>query len=212
MHIEIEKSQDEIIFRLSGKLLEYINYWEFLIDKTIFEEQLSTGLFWGGEIDKDLLAIMRKVQEQGNIMPYYGVGGSRGVCNYSFTPNEKQCQLKVKHSVTNQVLELITSLEKTSGLATKIKPKFKYSLLPYFIPPETLPLEWQPEAPVKLDCLIANKEYQNLKMWGLWQDNEALRGNYEYIFGTVSLGTGFTVKVLNKTTGDSIDITNYDNW
>ncbi|MCA9976975.1 MAG: hypothetical protein KC413_14540, partial [Anaerolineales bacterium] len=111
MSIEVERGKNKIAFRLSAESFDYVSSWELSVDKTVFEEQLSTGMFRGSDLDRDVLTIMRQAKEEGRILPYYGVGGSRGACIYSFIPAENQCQLQVKHSATDNVLEISTSLE-----------------------------------------------------------------------------------------------------
>ncbi len=62
-------------------------------------------------------------------------------------------------------------------------------------------------------CRIAGKEYQKLKSWDQWVYKLALTDKYEFSFGSVSMGaTGFVAKVKETTTGDMIDITDYEDW
>ncbi|MCB9442874.1 MAG: hypothetical protein H6669_01450 [Ardenticatenaceae bacterium] len=79
--------------------------------------------------------------------------------------------------------------------------------------PEELPDEWQTNLDTQMHCPVVDKEYENPeKAWGKSIIQYALTGRYEYEFGAVSLGTGFTVKVRDSATDDSIDITDYDDW
>lgn len=213
MNIEVQRGKNKIAFSLSAELFNYVSKWEYAVDKSVFEEQLSTGMFRGNGLDEDVLTIMRKAKEAGRVMPYYGAGGSRGACRYSFIPKENQCQLQVKHSATETVLEIFASLEVVKkGLFKGHISRFKFSPLPYFIAPEDLPDAWQIEPDTQRYCPIMDDEYENLKKWEYWEETQALTGRYKYNFGAVSLGTGFTIEVQDAVTGNLIDVTHYDDW
>ncbi len=60
---------------------------------------------------------------------------------------------------------------------------------------------------------IDEQEYKNLRRWEYWSDRDALTPRYIYRFGRVSLGRlGYTVKVEDTSSGNTTDVTNYEEW
>jgi hypothetical protein len=191
-----------------------ISQWENSIDKIVFEEQLQTRQFQGRELDEDTLMVMRMAQKEGRIMPYYGAGGGRGACVYVFRPSSNHCELIVEHSPSRKTLELTAEIVSPQSpiVTTKSRQKFKYSILSYFIDEKVLPEEWQKGTDSQLICKITGKEYEKLQIWEHWIDGEAITPRYTFHFGTVSLGSGFTIRVEDSKSRQSLNATDYDSW
>lgn len=212
--IEVQKNYNGIGFRVSGDLLIQIYEWERSLDEMVFNEQLQTGSFRGVlTIDGGIRKIMEKAQQEGKILPYYGAGGSSGACIYKFQMDGLQCHLQVKHTATQETLDLVQTIESTqTGHNFERKSEIQFSILPYVTDEELSP-PWTGERHQELVCKIAQKEYQNLINWSNWNEDLALTPRYCYHFGQVSLGaTGFAVKVFDTGTHHLIDVTDYDSW
>lgn len=186
MPITTQKSSGEIRFTVSGALCQHILDWERGIDERVFEEQLSTGLFRGQPLDDDHLRVMHRAKEQGHIMPYYGAGGNRGACTYSFRETDTGCTIEVENAETGDSAELEDTYDSSD--------------------------EFEADKP-NMEFRIDGQEYQNLRGWAYWSDKEALTPRYIYRFGRVSLGRlGYTVKVEDTEANERIDATHYEDW
>ena len=212
--IEVKKLPNELGFRVSQEMLSQIYEWEHSVDELVFKEQLATGSFRGKfPISPELRIIMERAEQAGKLMPYYGAGGSSGACRYKFQIDNSECKLQVEHSVAQETLDLVGTVKKQNTLLGWIrKPEIQFSFLPY-VTNEKLSHPWTGKRNLQLVCKIAEQEYQNLKSWSNWVDEQALTARYIYQFGQVSLGsTGFSVTVLDKNTKTMIDVTDYDDW
>jgi len=211
--IQIHISNKEISFRVMDELFRRIKDWTYAIDEEVFNHQLTTGRFANREFDPEILALMKRVKAEGGILPYYGAGGSRGVCTYHFHLMLTESKLTVVHGPTRKMIEFATPqtivakpIESERGL------RFKFSPFPHLVKEKT-PEAWSGEAPKTLACRIIGKELENLIHWEHWVDNLALSGRYIYSFREVSLGsTGFGVEVQDRETNNMINITDYHNW
>lgn len=212
--IDVQKLDNSLGFRVSGDLLKQVHEWEFSMDEMVFKEQLATGSFRGRyAVDDSILQLMRQVEEQGKIMPYYGAGGSSGACIYKFKLNGSQCHFQVQHSLTRETLNLEVDIKEVdTGMQMVRKTEIQFSFLPY-VTDEELEHPWTGERNPTLVCQIAGVEYETLTQWKNWRDDQALTPRYIYEFGQVSMGaTGLTVKVEDTETGERIDATDYDAW
>jgi hypothetical protein len=187
MPIELQKLDNRIQFKVAGETLQKLVEWAYSIDEMVFNEQLETGSFRGlWEVDDDWLMVMKKVKERGGIAPYYGAGGSRGACVYIFKPTLSGCSIVIEHSVVNEAMEL-GEAEVASAQPITSDDEFTFKIM--------------------------GKEYQKLRKWKNWREEQAFTSRYVYRFGQVSLGaTGFTVKVEDTEGGKIIDVTDYDDW
>jgi hypothetical protein len=186
MPIEMAKTDGSIQFRIVGEMLEQLNAWEYSNDEMVFREQLTTGSFHGRlSVDEDLMKMMKMAAAEGKILPYYGAGGSRGVCSYEFRPMGSRCIMRVEHPVTNTLFELFEDNVVPVG-ATTAKHEFVLT--------------------------IEGTEYEKLEKWDRWVEENALAGTYTYRFGTVSFGKGFGFSVTDTETETTIDITDYESW
>jgi hypothetical protein len=186
MPITVHKTHDELRFIVSGPLCQRIIEWERRIDERVFQEQLSTGLFRGQPLDEQQLELMRAAQDRGHIMPYYGAGGSRGACTYSFRTTDGGYSIEVENAETGGS---ITLTDNDTSLNTS-----------------------EVEEP-SLIFRIDGAEHRSVRTWAQWSDADALAPRYIYRFSRVSLGRwGYTVRVANTETGGWIDATHYADW
>lgn len=207
--IEAHQTNNGIEFKVNGKTFEQLKQWSDAIDETVFKEQLATGRFRNWEIDQATLELMRYVEKQGKILPYYGTGGSSGVCIYHFRFESPKCHLTIEHTATGQFLELNTSGKVSWFPFAPIDGlRFKYSPLPYLVK-EQLPKAWSSRSPDSLICKIVGREYQKLISWGNWNAQYALTNRYEYSFSEISIGSGFIVNIKHNETQESIDVIDY---
>jgi hypothetical protein len=211
--IEVQKLHNEIGFRVSGELLKQLHNWEYSIDERVFKEQLATGFFKGNPVSKSVLQMMKRAEQQGKIMPYYGAGGSSGACVYKFRLNDFVCNLRIEHSITGDALDLNVEIKEANALIQMVRePEIQFSFLPY-VTDEELEHPWTGERNTTLVCKIAGREYETLTQWKNWIDEQALTPRYIYQFAQVSIGpTGFVAKVEDTETGEVVDATDYDDW
>lgn len=211
--IHVYKTKKAIGFRVLGEIYQQISKWAYSVDEKVFKNQLATGrLAKNVELTPKILALMRHVEKKGKIMPYYGVGGSSGVCTYRFRIIKSRIELTVEHGFTGKTMRLDTPLETSQRLANTKGLRFKFCPFSYQNK-EKLPPEWSGELPKALVCKIDGREYENLAKWPKWVDTQALSERYEYSFGEVSIGaTGFAAKVMDTKSNKLIDVTDYDNW
>jgi len=179
MPIEMEKFEDRLEFRVSGETLRKLADWEYAVDEMVFNEQLETGSYQGMyKIDDVMLMVMKRAKGEGQIMPYYGAGGSRGACVYVFKPTLSGCSIKIEHTVTKECMEL-SEIEVASDEITTSDEEFKF--------------------------LIMGREYKNLRAWKNWNEAKAFTPKYAYRFGQVSLGaTGFAIRVQDLEKSESM--------
>jgi hypothetical protein len=211
--IQAYQTKQGIGFRIHANVLQEITHWSNLVDEMVFKEQLVTGRFRGHEIDPDMLAIMKQAHATGKILPYYGVGGSRGVCDYRIKVFDVECTLTVEHGETGQSL-VVTKPKDISRFAFQPKQvrRFKFSPMPYLYK-QKLPAEWSGKLPDELLLVIVGKEYHKLSSWPNWSYDEALTERYEYSFGEVSMGRiGFVVKVTDLENEVIVDVIDYEDW
>lgn len=211
--IQVSKSNQALGFSVSGEIYQRAKQWAYSIDEMVFNEQLATGRFGDWEVGPAMQALMRKVKEEGGILPYYGVGGSSGACTYQFHFRQSLLRFTVIHTVTNDVMEMDVPYSILSEpLEARTGRRFKFSPTPY-LTNEKLPEAWSGEPPEALICKIIGRELEKLTRWQCWVDKDALSERYIYEFGEVSMGeTGFTVKVKDTKIGKKIDVSDYDNW
>lgn len=212
--IEVQKSRNSLGFRVSGDLLKQVYEWEYSQDKLVFEEQLKTGSFRDRfRVPEPVLQLMRQVESEGKIMPYYGAGGSSGACVYKFRVKGAQCHFQAWHSFIKEKLDLeVDLLEADLGKPMIRQTEMQFSFLPY-VTNEELDRPWTGERNPTLVCKIDGTEYETLTQWENWRNDLALTSRYIYEFAQVSMGaTGLTVKVEDTETGERLDATDYDSW
>lgn len=185
MPVTIQKSQKEIRFIIWGAVCERISHWEFALDEMVFNEQLTTGSFHGqfSIADDDILQMMKIAKTKGEIIPYYGVGGSRGSCVYRLQCSENMIVIGIENTTVKESFKFEDKL--SQGEVTQ----------PYLI------------------FSIDGKELKKLRSWAHWHETFATTPGYIYEFGQVGLGRlGYTIKVEDTQSGNGIDITDYADW
>jgi hypothetical protein len=186
MSITLAHAPTLLEFMLWGDPCQRIFDWAYALDEMVFREQLATGSFRGRwEIDQMTRLIMERINAQGQIAPYYGMGGSRGVCVYTFRPMLPSCRVRVHHTVAEEWTEHDLALEtNTPDKEPEIYARFQ----------------------------ILGSEYTTLRKWEHWVDSQAFSSRYTFLFGMVSMGRGYTVKVQDHQTNALLDATDYDSW
>lgn len=204
--LEVLKTKEGLGFRVCGKLFEDISKWEYSLDETIFKEQLKTGMFFRSQLGEYRLAIMKQAEKEGRICPYYGVSNT-SVAVYYFMPKPDSFTVKVEHLVTKEYFETDIPIEDVLVFIDReISPKSEYSATPSWFDGK------RPASGNEIIFRITENEYQNLLEWRYWVDNQAFSPKYIYRFGLVTLGPGFTMEVEDTETGNTIDVTYYENW
>jgi hypothetical protein len=204
MSIIFQQFKNEICLTVWGAICQRISDWEYQQDKMAFEEQLATGSFRGRfRIDDDLIQIMQQVKSEGKMLPYYGVGGSRGSCVYRIRRGGKGYCVQVEN--------------------TTIKDSTEFCDEPRDVMMDGFGARWQTWVAVHLHIgqvakprlifKIDGSELQNLYKWKHWVERQASTSRYIYEFGQVGMGRlGYTVKVEDTQTGNTIDATDYKDW
>lgn len=182
--IQANRDRGELSFRIGADTFKQIDLWCYTIDKTVFKEQLATGKFLNHDLSPGTLANMRRLEQQGEIRPYYGAIG--GVWSYQFRFAVPDCQIVVEHGTTGQTLKLCVP-GKISRFA------FANSA--------------GPEMPI---CRIDGQEYRNLTNWNRWNSRQALTNRYEYRFCETSIGDVVIVKDISN--NEIIDVSDYEGW
>lgn len=212
--LEVQKSPNKIRFRVSGDLVKKLHDWEYSIDEMVFKEQLVTGSFKGRLLVPEyILEIMQHAEKQGIILPYYGFISSRG-CVYKFRLKGSKCNLISENFLTGDVLDLEVDIKQENKFFGIIRElAIQFSFLSHVIA-EKLGHPWAGKRNSTLVCQIAEQEYQTLKKWKTWMNDQALTPRYIYKFTPVSLGVpgGFAAKVEDTETGEIIDPNDYKNW
>lgn len=202
--VQIQKSDTGVSFCVMGETFQQISRWEYSVDKKAFEEQLATGYTQAGlKIPDTFFEAMQRIQQRGEIQPYFGVGGGRGCFNHQFQVLfSGGCVVKVKHPEMKDTIEITLPQDKT-------KPLLKFLCFVYPSNPNHLDSCDKPHDN-ELLYKISGKEFQNLRAWGSWVEAQALTSRYVYTFGPTSLGVYVTVK--DTETNDEINITDYSGW
>jgi hypothetical protein len=190
--VEVQHAPRELSFRAGARIVELVREWERSNDELVFKTQLETGSFHGQlrVDDPAQQELMRRAADHGQILPYYGAGGSGGACRFKFLPGATRCLFEVEHGVTGATLA--HEAEAQPADAGEDQPG---------------------QAGGELLCRIAGGEYQALRRWEHWLPDEALAERYWYEFGQVSMGRqGLTVHVLDTRSGERLDATDYETW
>jgi len=205
MPIIFQQLKNEIRFTLWGAICQRISDWEYRLDKMVFDEQLATGSFHGRFRidDDDIIQIMRLAKSEGKILPYYGAGGSRGSCVYHIRKSAKGYCVRVENTTTKDTVEFCDEP------GNDMKDSFGARWQTWVAVHLQIGQVTKPYMILKID----SKELQNLCKWEHWHWAEAATTRYTYEFGQVSLGRlGYTIKVTNIQSGNTIDTTAYDDW
>ncbi len=189
MSITMHRSRDEIGFTISGAILQRILDWKYILDKKVFDEQLNTGSFHGRcPVDEEMQTVMQLAKTKGHIMPYYGVGGSRGSCIYSLQWAVDSLIIEVKNETVEETIRIADhEVEVDSANMISEEPQIVFR--------------------------INGKELEVLRQWEYWREDHADTSRYIYRFGQVAMGRlGYTIKIEDTETGNKIDVTAYEDW
>ena len=189
MSVRMYHSRDEIGFTISGVMLQRIFNWKHTLDKRVFDEQLITGSFYGRcPVDEEMQAIMQLAKEKGHIMPYYGVGGSRGSYVYTLQWADDSFVVEIKNETVEESIWIAddeVEVDSTDMILEEPQIVFR----------------------------INGKELEVLRQWEYWYEDHADTSRYIYRFGQVTMGRlGYTIKIEDIKTGNKIDITAYEDW
>ena len=201
MPIIFQQTQNEIRFTVWGTICQDISNWEYSIDEIVFNKQLEIGSFHGKlQIDDEQRTVMEQIKAKGQIMPYYGVGGSRGACVYTIQRLDKGYLIHVENTTTKDSIVFDTN---TTDERVHLFPRLRTWL--------AANLKISEVAKPRFLLQINGKELQNLREWTHWNERQALTSRYAYRFGRVSMGRlGFTVEVMDKQSNEQINVTDYD--
>jgi len=204
MPVVFQHSQNEICFTIWGTICQAISNWEYSVDEMVFNEQLATGSFHGRfPIDDEDRAVMQQIKAKGQIMPYYGVGGSHGACVYTIHRLDNGYMIHVENTAAKESTEFNdhTNDGQRESLLRRLRTWLAANLRIGEV------------AKPRFLLRINGKELQKLRAWAHWNESQALTSRYVYRFGRVSLGRlGFTVKVMDEQSNEQIDVTDYDDW
>lgn len=180
------RSQGIIGFRISGELLKQIEKWEYMIDEKIFKEQLATGIGIGRHpLSSQQLAAMKQAEKEGKILPYFGILGARGCCEYHFTATPEGFHISVEHTVTRKSFGIDLMYEEIGTFSDRESSyTYKYSPFPFMGDTDE---ETKNKPATTMTFFIQDDEYRALAKWENWNEKEALTPRYKYIFTVATL-------------------------
>lgn len=190
MSITMFCAKEEIFFIVSGEVCQRILDWEYAFDEMVFNEQLTTGSFRGHyPVDEEMQTMMLMAKAKGRIIPYYGAGGGRGAHVYILQWAEDRCTIRIENEVMRESVYFIADAGVKANSVTTISEK--------------------PQIVFKIN----GKELENLRQWEYWHEDQANTSRYIYRFGRVAMGRlGYTIKINDNDTGNTIDVTSYEDW
>jgi hypothetical protein len=105
MAVEIERTEREMIFRISGDDYERLVAWQHSVDKSVVEQELESGRSPRGRpLEEIVLEAMRSASDQDEAVPYYGA--IQGAYVYRFVPTTMGLIVKIENTETGDVLDL----------------------------------------------------------------------------------------------------------
>lgn len=123
MPVIFQHSQNELRFTIWGTICQDISNWEDSVDEMVFNEQLATGSYHGKFlIGDDERALMQQIKANGQIMPYYGVGGSHGACAYTIQCHDNGYLIRVENASAKESAEFDTH---TNDGRERLLPRFR---------------------------------------------------------------------------------------
>jgi hypothetical protein len=202
--VEVRHAPGELSFRAGPQLALLVGEWERSNDELVFKTQLETGSFHGQYVvEEPFLTLMRAAADEGTVMPYYGEGGSLGVCEFKFRPGPERCLIEVEHGATGAVLTFeAEALPLDEQPADRQARRFIFSFLPITTGEGA---SRQPDG--DLIWYIRGREYETLQRWQHWQPRDALAERYWYRFGQ---GHGLSVRVSDTQSGARLDAADHD--
>ena len=105
MAVEIETTEQEMVFRVSGDDYKRLVEWQRSVDKKVVEQELKSGRSPRGRpLEEIVLEAMRTASEQDDAVPYYGA--IQGAYVYRFVPTTMGLIVKIENTETGDVLDL----------------------------------------------------------------------------------------------------------
>jgi hypothetical protein len=110
MAVEIERSDREMTFRISGDDYEQLVEWQHSVDKKVVEQELESGRSPRGRpLEEIVLEAMRTAPDQDDAVPYYGA--IQGAYVYRFVPTTMGLIAKIENTETGDVLDLTNYID-----------------------------------------------------------------------------------------------------
>lgn len=183
---KVNMSAYVLCFSFSEDVTKRIDNWRLDLDKMVVDEQIATGSFNGRfRIRDDQRSMMKDMQKEGVIQPYYGAIG--GACSYTLQIIPPLCTISVEFTEMEKKIsfdENMTIILKAKASKITLNQNRKF--------------------------MIEKDQYLSLKKWDLWNEDDQFTSRYSYKFSPTSIGD--VIKVTETLTKNQIDISNYDNW
>lgn len=169
----------------SENINKQINDWQTTLNKMVFDEQIKTGSFHGRfPIDDSRRSRMQGLLEKGIMQPYYGAT-SANACSYTLQVSPPTCIVGVEHEVLEKKVsyeDSVIILETDASVMDDFKKGF----------------------------VIEEQEYRTLQEWQNWNAQDDFTPRYIYKFLPSSMG--LVITIIDTSTKDQIDISDYDSW
>jgi len=183
---ESSPSKNILCIMLSEDMKKLIHDWQIKMDQLVFDEQIKTGSFHGCcPVSDTKSSKMKQLQEKGIIKPYYGAT-SVNACTYAIQIIPPKCIVCVE----NEVVQDKVSFEDTVEIVTLNSSEIK--------------------AKQGNEFSITNKEYLTLNNWNNWDPKDELTSRYIYKFSPGSIGVA--IAVIDTSSKEKIDISDYSGW
>lgn len=170
----------------SENINKQINDWRTTLNKMVFDEQIKTGSFHGRfPIDDNRRSRMQGLLEKGIIQPYYGAT-SANACLYTLQVSPPTCIIGAEHQVVEEKVTYEDSVIINEIDASTMDDDFKKGFV------------------------IEEQAYRTLQEWKNWNAQDEFTSRYIYKFLPSSMG--LVITIIDTSTKDQIDISDYDNW
>jgi hypothetical protein len=105
MPVEVETTDGQMVFRISGEAHRQLVEWQRSVDEKVVHQELETGRSPRGRpLEEIVLEAMRTAGKQGEAVPYYGA--IQGAYVYRFVPTTMGLIVKIENTETGDVLDL----------------------------------------------------------------------------------------------------------
>ena len=170
----------------SENINKQINDWQTTLNKMVFDEQIKTGSFHGRfPIGDNRRSRMQGLLEKGIMRPYYGAT-SANACSYTLQVSPPTCIVGVEHAI--------------------VEKKVSYEDSVVILETD----ESAMDDDLKKGFIIEGQGYRALQEWKNWNAQDEFTSRYIYKFSPSSIGLAITI--IDASTKEQIDISDYDNW
>jgi len=198
MPIKSIKDKSSIVFALSADVRQKLNTWRSAQDAMVFQEQVLTGEFRGKQkLSADVWLIVKEMHKAGEISPYYGASGGGYSYQLQITPDITTVHLY--NSLTDEFFDV----HEPSDIEIQTRISRRLRALLSTRSPVLVPEEW-------MLFRISGREYTKLLVWPYWKDAVCFTSRYRYHFAGTALG--MAVQVIDLTSDQDIDVTDYADW